>query len=140
MDRPVFMDVRVRMVVFVRMSMFGSDHGRHQIAVEHAFRPQQSVCNPANRRALALHDHDLEAVMLVNMNMHAAYDLMAMRMLDVIKFVAQIARVMIEHHRERRKDLGIRLLDVLLHQGASNQIPHCLGAVFGSAASLNILV
>ena len=78
--------------------------------------------------------------MLVYVHVRAADDGVDVGMLDGVELVAQVCRVVVEHHGEGGEDIGTRLFGGLAHEGGAHQVAHSLGTVGGRPAALSVAV
>lgn len=103
--------------------------GRHELAMLDPFGSQEGVSDGADAGTAPPQDDHLEAVATIQVDMHRGHDLVDVVMLNGVEPVGEFGLVMIEDHGDGPRDLGIRVLHPLFHQGLPHQVAHRLGAI-----------
>ena len=99
----------------------------------------QRVRHLLNCRRLALEDQDLQAVIVIQMNMKRGKNQMKMVVLHRGKAIRKQAHVMIVNQRQRPHHRAIGLLRGLFDKHVPNQVPEGFGAIV-VASLLNVIV
>ena len=100
-----------------------------------ALGAEERVGYLANVAGVAAENDDLEAVLVVDVDVHGRDDLTEVLVLYAVELVAQVAGVVVEDERQYAEDLGIGRLGDLLIECVAHEVAYGLGAVLGSAAA-----
>ena len=87
----------------------------------HTLDRHQRIRHLAHLRSLAFHDEHFEAVVVVEMDVHAGKYLPLIVMLNVGQFSGQITHMMVVHKGDRADSLLV-LIPLLPNQIISNQV------------------
>lgn len=109
--------------------------GGHELAMFDALGAEQGIGNGTDPRTGASQDHHLQAVAAVEVDVNRRHNFVDELVLDSVQFVGKVGRVMIEHHGDGARDLGIRPFHRILHQRIPHQVTHRLGPVSPGATA-----
>lgn len=94
----------------------------------HAFDCDQGVGHSFNLRAFALHNQDLQAVIVIEMHVHSRHNMTLKVVLDVRELSGKVSNVVIVHKRDRRDRFPVSFVSPFLaHELISDEIPQRLG-------------
>jgi hypothetical protein len=117
----------VIVVVVMLEGGYGVDARGYELAVKNSLRADEAVCQPAHLSELPSEDDDLQAVAVVDMDVHRRDDLLGVVVLQRGQAVAQRPGVMVVHDGH-----GAHGHDVIVELGVDEMVADQITQRFGT--------